>query len=414
MRPDEAKSRSAGRRSATILIVALALLGALVLAAAATASPRAAANPKATASVIGGHNATIAQYPSLAFIEGVQATAGYACTGTVVAPRVVLTAGHCVEDIESSSIVEPSLIAVATGVSNLQRISRPQISTVEKVLAYPGFDPTKLQGDAGLLILSAPVTAPPIPLATEAEATLYEPGNKLTVAGWGIDNQSTEHAPNQLQAATVPIEEPALCKEGTRRFYPFFDPTHQVCTLDAPHFKITTCHGDSGGPAIATRADGSQVEVGVTSLGDGTCNPASPAVFTRVDQIQTWVQSWINAVEAGGPTPPITIPKAHIPLLTRERSEELSGLAMEEAFGQTFLHGQEKQIRCTRLSNSKLKCGVTWFQGPNDYFGQITVFYAIRRNVVLAGVHYTVHWVNDQCYFHSGNRSACKVNTKQR
>ena len=115
------------------LLAALALFGALIFAATATAG---APNPEATGSVIGGHNTTIAAYPSLAFIEGVQATAGYACTGTVVAPRVIPTAGHCVEDIESSSIVEPELIAVATGVSNLKKIKPDEVSQVEKVLAY--------------------------------------------------------------------------------------------------------------------------------------------------------------------------------------------------------------------------------------------------------------------------------------
>lgn len=408
IRPDEAKSDCFTRRREGTLVAALILLVALILASTATAAP----NPRATGSVIGGQNAKIAEYPSLAFIEGVQATAGYACTGTVVAPRVILTAGHCVEDIESSSIVEPGLIAVATGVSNLKKIQRTQISAVERVLAYPGFDPTQLHGDAGLLILTAPVTAPPIALATGADATLYEPGDQLTVAGWGIDNRKTGHAPNQLQSATVPIEEGSRCKERTKRYYPFFDPQVQVCALDAPRFHITTCHGDSGGPAIATRPDGTPVEIGVTSLGDGSCNPASPAVFTRVDQISSWVQSWIDAVEAGAPPPPVTVPKAHIPLLTRERSEEISGIAMEEAFGPKFAHGQEKTIKCERLAKARLKCGITWFQGPNDYFGRITVFYAIRHNVVLAGVHYTVHWVDDHCYFHSGHRQACKVQTE--
>jgi secreted trypsin-like serine protease len=411
IRPNEANlNRFTRRRAMAPLLAALVALGALILTATATATP----NPKATGSVIGGHSATVAEFPSLAFIEGVQATAGYACTGTVVAPRVVLTAGHCVEDIESSSIVEPGLIAVATGVSNLTKIDQTQVSEVERVLAYPGFDPTQLHGDAGLLILTAPVTAPPIALATGADAALYEPGDQLTVAGWGIDNRSTGHAPNQLQAATVPIEEGSDCKEGTRRYYPFFDPQRQVCALDAPHFRITTCHGDSGGPAIATRIDGTPVEVGVTSLGDGSCNPASPAVFTRVDQISSWVQSWIDAVESGGPTPQVKVPKAHIPLLTRERSEEISGIAMEEAFGPKFLHGQEKTIKCDRVAKARLKCGVTWFQGPNDYFGKVTVFYAIRHNVVLAGVHFTVNWVNDRCYFHSGNPQVCKVQTKKK
>jgi secreted trypsin-like serine protease len=411
IRPNEANLNRIPRRGVLApLLTALVVIGALVLAAGASAAP----NPKASGSVIGGHNAKIAEYPSLAFIEGVQATAGYACTGTVVAPRVILTAGHCVEDIESSSIVEPGLIAVATGVSNLQKIQRTQISKVERVLAYPDFDPTELHGDAGLLILTAPVTAPPMALATGADAALYAPGAQLTVAGWGIDNRSTGHAPNQLQAATVPIAEASQCKEGTKRFYPFFDPGRQVCALDSPQFHITTCHGDSGGPAIAIRPDGTQVELGVTSLGDASCNPASPAVFTRVDQISSWVQSWIAAVEAGAPAPQVKVPKAHIPRLTKERSEEISGLAMEEAFGPKFLHGQEKTIKCVRLAKARLKCGVTWFQGPDDYFGKITVFYSIRHNVVLAGVHFTVHWVNDHCYFHSGHRQSCKIQTKKK
>jgi hypothetical protein len=285
---------------------------------------------------------------------------------------------------------------------------------VEKVLAYPGFDPTKLHGDAGLLILSTPVSAPPIALATGEDAALYEPGDELTVAGWGIDDRTTEHAPNQLQAATVPVEEASRCKEGTKRFYPFFEPTRQVCTLDAPHFKITTCHGDSGGPAIATRPDGTPVEVGITSLGDGTCNPTSPAVFTRVDQISSWVQSWIDAVESGGPTPQVVIPKAHIPLLTKSRAIKLSGLALEEAFGTKFLHGAEQKIQCRRLGKARLHCGVTWYQGPNDYFGKVTVFYAIHHNVVLAGVHYTIHSVNDRCYFHGPDPKACKIQTKSK
>jgi len=407
-----AANRPLARAAAVLAALLLLASPAAAGASASSHGGRKVGNPKAGASVIGGHNATISKYPSLAFIAGVQATAGYACTGTVVAPRVVLTAGHCVEDIASSSIVEPGLITVTTGVSNLQKITEAQVSTVERVLAYPKFDPTELHGDAGLLILSAPVEAPPIALATAADASLYEPGDELTVAGWGIDDRVTEHAPNQLQAGTVPIDEPSGCRSGTKRFYPFFEPKKQFCTLDAPQFHITTCHGDSGGPAIAKRADGTAVEVGVTSLGEGSCNPTSPAVFTRVDQISSWVQGWIDAVESGGPTPRVKVPKAHIPLLTRERAEELSALLMEEAFGPAFLHGQERTIRCDLLTKARRRCGVTWYQGPDDYFGRITIFYAIRHNVVLAGAHYKIHWVDDHCYFHSGHPQACPVQTK--
>jgi secreted trypsin-like serine protease len=420
IRPNEANAKGAAprRRRAIALLSAFALLASLVVAATAIASPHtastAASNPKATASVIGGHNTTVEKYPSLAFIEGLQATDGYACSGSVVAPRVILTAGHCVEDLESSSLVEPNLVGVATGVSNLKHIPADKISTVERVLVYPHFDPSQLHGDAGLLILKTPVSAPPIALATGADAGLYEPGTELTIAGWGLDKQGAEEIPNQLQAATVPVEESSRCAKGIRRIYPFLDPSLQVCTIDAPQFKITPCHGDSGGPAIATRADGSMVEVGVTSMGDATCKPTSPAVYTRVDQISDWVRKWIAAVEAGGPQPQIRIPKSHLPTLTRERAEELSFYVMEEAFGGRFLHGQEQTIRCARQGKAKLKCGVTWWQGPDDYFGRVNVFYAIRHNVVLAGVHYAINWVNDRCYFHSGHPQSCRIETKKK
>jgi trypsin len=384
----------------------------VLLACLVVTSTAAAANSKATASVIGGHDTTIETYPSLVYIQGVQATAGYACTGTVVAPRVVLTAGHCVEDIESSSIVQPQLIGVVSGVSNLEHITDADITPVIQTLAYPGFNPTELDGDAGLLILATPVTATPIKLATKAEPGLLRPGRKLKIAGWGIDEFGTEHAPNQLHAATVPIDKASNCQQGTMLFDPFYSPNGQFCTLDSENHQVIFCHGDSGGPAIAN-AGGTPVEVGIISLNDGVCNPKSPAVYTRADQVSTWVQRWIDAVEGDGPKPRVVIPEAHLPELTEERAEELSFLTLEEAFAGTFLHGHEQSIGCERKAKERVRCVVTWYKGANDYFGRITIFYAIRHNIVLAGSHYAVHAVNDNCYFHSGHRESCRILTKQ-
>ncbi|HWH21270.1 MAG TPA: serine protease [Solirubrobacterales bacterium] len=403
------------RRAAAALIVATALFACLVVAGVATAKP-AASNPEATASVIGGHGTEVANFPAIAYIEGAQATDGYACTGTVVAPRVVLTAGHCVEDLESSSIVEPSEIRVATGISNLEHIPPEKVSLVSQVLVYPHFDPALLHGDAGLLILSSPVAAKPIELAGKTDGSLYSAGRKLKVAGWGIDRfdgNDQAHIPDQLQSAVVPIDAARGCSNGVSRFYGFFDAARQLCTLDSPQFKVTPCNGDSGGPAIATRSDGTPVEVGIVSMGDFTCSPDSPAVYTRVDQISTWVKRWIDAVESGGPTPTVKVPIAHIPTLTRERAEELSFLVLEEAFKGRFANGQERTIRCVRQAKSQLKCGLTWYEGPNDYYGRVNVFYAIRHNVVLVGAHYAVHWVDDDCYFHGEDPESCRVHSKQ-
>jgi secreted trypsin-like serine protease len=321
IRPPEAKATSGTprRRAAVALLGALALLASLVAAGTAAASP-APSNPEATASVIGGHSTEVADFPALAYIEGSRATERYSCTGTVVAPRVVLTAGHCVEDLESSAIVEPSEIRVATGISNLEHIPHEKVSLVSQALVFPGFNPALVHGDAGLLILSAPVTAKPIELATKAEGSLYGPGRNVKVAGWGInriDAQGRGHIPNQLQSAVVPIEAAESCRTGVSLFYGFYEAERQLCTLDSPNFEVTPCNGDSGGPAIATRSDGTAVEVGIVSMGEFTCSPDSPAVYTRVDQISGWVKHWVDAVENGGPTPKIKVPVAHIPTLTQ-------------------------------------------------------------------------------------------------
>jgi secreted trypsin-like serine protease len=381
----------------------------LVLAALA---PAGAGASTAQSSVIGGRSASIAELPSLAYIEGEDAITPYSCTGTVVAPRVILTAGHCVEDIESGTIAPGSGFAVATGIADLRQVSKANVSLVSQALVYPGFTPSKLQGDAGLLILATPTVAPPIALASAPDAGLLATGTKLTIAGWGLTSPNAKEGSPVLKAGETIVQDSTDCKRQSRRYYPFYSPTLQLCAIDRPSDKVSGCFGDSGGPAIATRADGTPVEVGVVSTGGPGCNRHLPNVFTRVDQITSWVASWIAAVEAGGPVPAIKIPKAHVPYLSVERTKELSAIAFAEDFGSRFTKSSEKQISCRRVGKPKVQCGVAWYQGGNDYYGTVTVFYAIRKNAVVWDDHYKIHWVNDRCYFHSGHRASCVVHTR--
>ena len=387
-------------------ILVLALLLALLAPAAADAS-------SAQISIIGGHAASIAELPSLAYIEGEDAIEPYACTGTVVAPRVILTAGHCVEDIESGTIAPAAGFAVATGVADVRKATKANVSLVSQALVYPGFKPSKLQGDAGLLILATPTTAPPISLASDPDAGLLAAGTKLTVAGWGLTNPKAKEGSPVLRAGETIVQDNAECKRQSSRYYPFYSAAVQLCAIDHPTDRVSGCFGDSGGPAIATRADGTPVEVGVVSTGGPGCNRHLPNVFTRVDQLSAWVASWIAAVETGAPAPAIKIPKPHVPQLSFERAKELAAIAFAEDFRDRFIKSSEKSIGCRRVAKPRVKCGVNWYQGGNDYYGTVTIFYAIRKNAVVWGDHYAIHWVNDHCYFHSSHRSSCVVQTRK-
>lgn len=390
------------------------LVALLCLALAPTAGAAAVPDPGAQASIVGGAPATIDDFPWLAYIQAQEGPKdGFACTGSVIAPRVVLTAGHCVEDIETGRLTPVRDYLVATGVADLREAGPGNVFKVRRALTYPGFDPGATRGDAGILVLSRPTTVPTLSLPSAADATLLSPGTPLQIAGWGLERANAATAPAALRSAAVTVQSSGYCKLAASRFYPFYAPALQFCTADPPAFDSGGCFGDSGGPAIAHRADGTPVEVGVISTGGPECRPALPNVFTRADRIAAWAAEWVAAVEQGAPPPPAKVPKVRLPELTIRKAKALIFQSLAGDFGHRFEDGLGTRVGCERLGRLKVRCGLAWFYGPNDYFGKATVFYALLRSSVVWNGSYTIHWVNDRCWFRSGHRGGCKVHTRR-
>jgi secreted trypsin-like serine protease len=99
-------------------------------------------------------------------------TRSFNCTGTVVAPNVVLTAGHCGVDDTTGAALDPSGYAVVTGSVDWTNQAARQVSPVSRVIVNPRYDSGTDAFDAAVLVLSRPTTAPAIPLATSADAYL--------------------------------------------------------------------------------------------------------------------------------------------------------------------------------------------------------------------------------------------------
>jgi secreted trypsin-like serine protease len=395
------------RRSLAALVLGLALVALL--------APSAHAGQRASASIIGGEDAAIASFPSLAYIEAQTGPkSGFSCTGSVIAPRVILTAGHCVLNIESGQVVPPSAFAVGTGVADLRQIVAANVFHVARSLSYPEFDPSTLHDDAGLLVLSSPTPAPPLALATGADRSLYGGGAPVQIAGWGLTDPNSSDTPAVLQTTAAVVQPSDLCKKKVGGFYPFYSPGVQMCTTTPPNHTSGGCFGDSGGPVIGTSAAGLPVELGIVSTGAPACNTRLPNIFTRADKISTWAGEWVAAVEYGAPEPKIKVPKAELPRMTKPDAKNLVSRALGIDFGQRFRKGKAKRVGCEQVEREKVKCGVSWFYGPNDYFGTVTVFYAIQRNSVVWNARYTVQWVNDDCWFHSGRRASCPIHSKHR
>jgi secreted trypsin-like serine protease len=284
--------------------VVLGAAFAALLACAALAAP-AQADGGARASIFGGSAAASEEWPWAAFILATdKKDEGFSCTGTVVAPTLVLTAGHCVEDILTGRRTPPAQYVVVTGSRDVRDASVRQVSRVLRAAPFPGFNRFKLHGDAGLLQLATPTTAPPLALAGPEDGLLLGPGAPAFIAGWGLNDHGAKPklSPILRRAATY-VQRRTYCRNHGRAYYPFFNASLQLCTTTPPGFAIGTCHGDSGGPALAYRADGTPVEIGITSLGPADCDTTLPDVFTRVDLVAPWVGGWIAAAAAGTPPP---------------------------------------------------------------------------------------------------------------
>jgi len=393
----------------------LTLLATCLLLLAATAAGAAGhGGPGAQSSIVGGTPTTIEDFPSLAYIQAEESTdQGFACTGTVIAPRVVLTAGHCVEDIETGKLTPAHDYRVATGVANLRDVTPGNVFKVERTATFPGFDPGATRGDAGILILSRPTTVPPLPLATAGDATLMAAGTPVQIAGWGLQHAGDATPPTTLRTASTSVQEVGYCRRQSSRYYPFYSEALQLCTADTPSFHSGGCFGDSGGPAIAHRADGSAVEIGVISSGAPGCRPTLPNIFTSVDRLAAWASEWIAAVEAGAPAPPVKVPAAKVPALTIPKAKTLVAQTLANSFGERFTHSFGTRVRCERAAPLRVRCGLAWFYGPNDYYGTVSVHYAVLRSSVVWKGQYAIHWVNDHCWFDSGDRSTCTVHVRR-
>lgn len=297
-------------------IVPIVAVVALALPAAAGAKPAGTAH----AAIVGGHNATISKWPSIAYLLG-----GYdedgdkkndafnVCTGTVIAPRWIVTAAHCAFDPDDKPI--RSMVTL-TGVSDTTAHGGESIAA-DRLVVDPDWDPDTAAGDMLLIHLKSPSSRPAMQVAEPGGNYASKP-DVPNAAGWGdVDEDSTVET-DVLQEAYLELRDAQTCAAFTSDF----DPATQTCA-GTPD-KAGVCHGDSGGPLIVwDKATGAPVLWGVTSygpqpeLGMKPCQLDAPAVFSWLPGFAGFVkQAFESDAPAAGIAP---APDTTAPVLSRVR-----------------------------------------------------------------------------------------------
>jgi secreted trypsin-like serine protease len=260
------------------LALALAVTGACL---AGTAAPSMA--------IVGGSDAGPTEFPSVAEITFGQS---FLCTGTLISPTYVLTAGHC-GSITGDAVASPAswpapLIDVRIG-SN--KSGQGEQVPVAKAIVEPSYLATSGY-DVTLLQLSRPATEAPTKVAGSGEGSLWTPGTSEQIVGWGTTSENGS-LPGTLRKASVPITTDADCGKA----YSDFDAKTMVCA-GYPQGGTDTCQGDSGGPMFGHTTLGELKVVGATSYGEGCARPGKPGVYARV--ADTPLREWIRSQTPSG------------------------------------------------------------------------------------------------------------------
>jgi secreted trypsin-like serine protease len=384
-----------------------------------------------TPAIVGGSTATEGSFGYTATVIYYNSSGNpqFLCSGTLVSSNVVLTAGHCGANETTGVADTPSGYRIVTNTLDWDDATGRVISGVSQVDVNPNFNPTTLYGDAALLVLSAPVTSPTIPLWTSGQ---FAAGTGATIAGWGDEYSGQLSATTTLQWAPTVLQNTTYCTNEADGAYDY-DSDTELCAVNPPYYATATCNGDSGGPLLADNSEGVLVEIGLTSAGPTDCNTDTADFFTAVEPIASWIETEITAAAPAVATTTTTTPTAttttttattqtattetystSLGRLTSAAAHTYAGKVLAGVFRGPYRHASSKEISCARITAARFDCSVNFSSGAKDYYGNIVVYLAIgAKNGVYWTDSYTLHAVNDHCYFHSGHRRQCKVATRR-
>lgn len=246
--------------------------------------------------IINGYKTVIFEFPWMVLIAyKMEQVVDLACSGSLINDRYVLTAAHCVQNLNLEFIrLGEHNIETEHDCNYIKGVCSPPIQDVniEKVLVHPGYVAKSFENDIALIRLSNKLEfsqphIQPICLPFGKNAELNLDRRFGVISGWGITESGFKST--ELLKTYIPI----ISNEDCKKLYDkrsVISP-EQIC---AGGFKgRDSCGGDSGGPLTLVGRINSTIryiQYGIVSYGPKHCGTdGQPGVYTRVTHYMKWI-----------------------------------------------------------------------------------------------------------------------------
>lgn len=252
----------------------LVLVQLVFLSACGRISPQ-----QATPKIVGGHDAEYQPY-FVQLLEDATDTRGF-CGGALIAPRLVVTAAHCVDSLSIKNL------HVAMGFEKTGALHLTHPVKVVGISRHEKFSGSSLDGfDIALLFLEEyregrfPKEVSSIAWSDDPRTPL---ASALTVVGLGNTTSLGQLFVDEVREVTLPVIPLRTCADS------FSVDSSQICLGDLKKGGSDSCHGDSGSPAYARKSDGTKILVGLVSYGFGCAQTGKPGIYTNIASYANWI-----------------------------------------------------------------------------------------------------------------------------